>query len=96
MPPVTSPLSKEFIGFGVIKDSFTHIKSDPGDDSASLGYLRRGSLVKIVRRQTIKSEGNFNTWVLTDGAVKGWLKEDVMDIFDNESQAKTASESLSK
>jgi len=96
VPPVTSPLTKDYIGFGVIKDSFTHISADPVDDSPSLGYLRRGSLVKVVRRQIVKTEGGFVSWVLTDGAQQGWLKEEVMDIYDNESQAKTASESLSK
>jgi len=103
VPPVTSPLTKDYIGFGVIKDSFTHITADPIDDSPSLGYLRRGSLVKVVRRQIIKTQTGFVSWVLTDsasgesaGAQHGWLKEEVMDIYDNESQARTASESLPK
>jgi len=99
VPPVTSPLTKDYIGFGVIKNSFTHMSADPIEDSASLGYLRRGSLVKVVRRQIVKTEAGFVSWVLTDGgtaSVQGWLKEEVMDIYSNESQAKTASESLSK
>jgi len=108
VPPITSPLTKNYIGFGVIKDSFTHLTADPIDDSPSLGYLRRGSLVKIIRRQIVKTQDGFVSWVLTDGASndteraklsgtqQGWLKEEVMDIYDNESQAKTASESLPK
>jgi len=96
IPPVTSPLSGEYIGFGVIKESFTHINTDPSQESPSLGYLRRGSRVKIVRRQTVKTNDGYISWVLTDGQQQGWLKEDVMDIYNNENQAVTASELLSR
>lgn len=96
IPPVTPPLSGEYIGFGVIKESFTHINTDPSQDSPSLGYLRRGSRVRIIRRQTIKTNDGYISWVLTDGQQQGWLKEDVMDIYKNENQAITASELLSR
>jgi hypothetical protein len=96
VPPVTSPLSGEYIGFGVITESFTHISADPSQDSTSLGYLRRGSRVRIIRRQIIKTQDGFVSWVLTDGSQQGWLKEDVMDIYNNENQAITASEQLSR
>ena len=101
IPPVTSPLSRDYIGFGVITASFTHLTADTVDGSPSIGYLRRGSLVRIIKRQTIKTENNFVSWVLTDGTADdintgGWLKEEVMDIYDNESQAKTASETVLK
>jgi uncharacterized lipoprotein YajG len=96
IPPVTSPFSKDYIGFGVIKESFTHVLSDPNEDSSSIGYIRRGSLVKILRRQTVKNANVFTSWVLIEGTQHGWLKEEVMDIYDNENQAKTASESMSR
>jgi len=94
IPPVTSPLSREYIGFGVIKDSFTHVTLDPAEDSRSMGYLRRGSLVRILRRQTVRTSSGFVSWVLIEEDDQGWLKEDVMDIYDNESQARTAAESM--
>ncbi|MDR0322863.1 MAG: hypothetical protein LBI12_00280 [Treponema sp.] len=96
LPPVTSPLSRNYIGFGVITESFTHITADPAEGSPSIGYLRRGSLVKIVRRQTIKNNSGFVSWVLIDDSHPGWLKEEVMDIYDMESQARTASEAMLK
>jgi len=96
IPPVTSPFSKDYIGFGVITESFTHILSDPSEDSSSAGYLRRGSLVRILRRQTIKNAETFTSWVLIEGNQHGWLKEEVMDIYVSENQAKTASESMSR
>ena len=96
IPPVTSPLSRDYIGFGVITSSFTHITAEPSQDSQDIGYFRRGSLVKIIKRRTIKTEGGFVSWVFTDGNQQGWLREDVMDIYDSEDQAKTASELMSK
>jgi len=97
IPPETSPLTKGYIGFGVITTSFTHVNEDPTDDSQSLGYLRRGSLVRIIRRQVVRTPEGFVSWVLTDSQVRqGWLKEEVMDIYNSESQARTAADSLSK
>jgi hypothetical protein len=105
-PPPTSPLSRDYIGFGVITSSFTHVTAEPAEDSASLGYLRRGSLVRITRRQLIKTDGAFTSWVLTeppgaggnqsDSLVRGWLKEEVMEIYDSEDRAKTAAETILK
>ena len=96
IPPVTSPLTRNYIGYGVITASFTHITVDPIDNSDSLGYLRRGSLVRVIRRQLQRTSGSFTSWVLVDGDQQGWLKEEVMDIYNNESQARTASESMLK
>ena len=96
IPPVTSPLSRDYIGFGVVTSSFTHITDEPSQDSRDLGYLRRSSLVKIIRRQTIGTEGGFTSWVFIDGNLQGWLREDVMEIYESEDQARTASESMSK
>ncbi|MDR0464383.1 MAG: hypothetical protein LBG94_04605 [Treponema sp.] len=98
-PPVTSPLTGDYIGFGVITASFTHISIDPAENSESLGYLRRGSLVKVIRRQIIRTSGDFVSWVFIEGEHEagyqsGWLKEEVMEIYGNESQARTASESI--
>jgi hypothetical protein len=96
IPPVTSPLSRDYIGFGVITASFTHIAADPSEVSDYRGYLRRGSLVRIIRRQTVKTANGFVSWVLIDDSEHGWLREEVMNIYDNESQAKTASELILK
>ena len=96
IPPLTSPLSRDYIGFGVITASFTHITAEPADDSISLGYLRRGSSVRVIRRQAIRTAGSFVSWVLIEGNQQGWLKEDVMTVYENESQARTAAESMSR
>jgi len=105
IPPVTSPLSGGYIGYGVITSSFTHVLADPSDNSESLGYLRRGSLVKILRRQLLNTTDGFISWVFVDdseqdlpaaGAHSGWLKEEVMDIYSSHGQARTAAEFMLK
>jgi len=96
IPPETSPLSQDYIGYGVITNSFTHITADPSEDSPSQGYLRRGSLVRIIRRQSVKTASGFVSWVLIEDSQYGWLKEEVMDIYNSENQAKTASESMTR
>jgi len=96
LPPETSPLSQDYIGYGVITNSFTHVTADPSEDSPSQGYLRRGSLVRIIRRQAVKTPGGFVSWVLIEDLQHGWLKEEVMDIYSSESQAKTASELMAR
>jgi len=96
IPPLTSPLSGDYIGYGVITDSFTHITSEPSENSPSLGYLRRGSLVRIIKRQTVRTGGAFVSWVQMESEQNGWLREEVMDIYNSESQAKIASESVLK
>ncbi len=96
IPPLTSPLSGDYIGYGVITDSFTHITSEPSEDSQSLGYLRRGSLVRITKRQTVRTGNAFVSWVQMESEQNGWLKEEVMNIYSSESQAKIASESVLK
>ncbi|MDR0443113.1 MAG: hypothetical protein LBH44_06890 [Treponema sp.] len=96
IPPVTSPLSRDCIGFGVITSSYTHFAAEPGADGVSLGYLRRGSLVRVLRRQVVKAGSGFVSWVLVEGNQQGWLREDVMDIYESENQARTAAESTDK
>jgi len=94
IPPETSPLSRDYIGFGVINSSYTHISEDPSVDSVSLGYLRRGTIVRVVRRQSVKTGSGSVSWVYIEGNQPGWLKENAMNIYDSENRAKTAAESM--
>ncbi|MDR0562284.1 MAG: hypothetical protein LBG73_06305 [Spirochaetaceae bacterium] len=95
IPPPTHPLSRSVVGYGVIKVSFTRVLDNPNQTSASLGYLRRGSIVRVVERRSINREGTFESWVLVEGLFRGWLREEereerVVDIYDLEAQAGTA------
>jgi hypothetical protein len=88
-PPPTYPLSRTVIGYGVVSVSYTHVVNEPGKEGISLGYLRRGSIVRILERRLVK--GTAESWVLVEGNYRGWLRESVVDIYDLEAQAKTAS-----
>ncbi|MDR0583839.1 MAG: hypothetical protein LBG57_05745 [Treponema sp.] len=100
IPPLSSPLSRTIIGFGVINVSYTYVTAGPEEAGASSGYLRRGSLVRIIERRLVKNGGTVESWVLAEenaqGNVRGWLREELVDIYDNEGRAKTASESMSR
>jgi len=96
--PLTFPLSQSYIGYGVINVSYTRLSSDIEESGASAGYLRQGSVIRIIERRLVKNEGKTETWVLVVGtaaqaSVKGWLKESLIDIYSNENQAITASKS---
>ena len=98
MPPVTHPLAREYVGYGVVNVSFTHLLSEPGSGGASQGHLRRGTVVRIIERRQIIDNENSVSWVLAQPAaeapVRGWLQEATVDIYDRESRAITASRAM--
>jgi hypothetical protein len=100
IPPLTSPLSQIYIGFGVVNVSYTRITAQPEEDSAegnaSGGYLRRGSVVSILQRRLVKNQDKLESWVLVQGSDRGWLRESLVDIYDSELQARTASEAMGR
>jgi hypothetical protein len=89
-PPLTFPLSQSYIGYGVINVSYTRVNANIEESGSSAGYLRQGSVVRIIERRLVKNEGKTEFWVLVEGTAKGWLKESLMDIYGNENQAVTA------
>ena len=99
IPPVTSPLSQSYIGYGVINVSYTRVTGFPEEDNgggASPGYLRRGAVVRLLERRMVKTDGKTEAWVFAEGSSSGWLKESLLDIYANEQQAKTASEFMGR
>ena len=99
-PPTTHLLARDFIGYGVVTDSFSHILNEPGPQGVSLGHLRRGTVIRIIERRPFSYRNNMEFWVLAEGnyegdnASQGWLQENGLLIYDTESQARTASRSL--
>ena len=103
MPPLTHPLAREYIGFGVVNVSFTHLLSESGSSGVSQAYLRRGTIVRIIERVQINRRGNTESWVLAEsnyqGAASsssGWLLESVLDVYENENRANTASKMMTQ
>jgi hypothetical protein len=94
IPPSTLPLSRSSIGYAVTTASYTLVLNDPATGSVSLGYLRRGSVTEVLERRQAGNRGAGESWVLINGAYRGWIREEDIQIYDNEAQAKTASESL--
>jgi hypothetical protein len=102
IPPTTDPLNREFIGYGVVNASFIHVSTGPGQEGVSLGYLRKGALVRILERRAVPNRQNVELWLLVDaeaptspdGKISGWLSEQDADIYDNEGRARTASKAM--
>ena len=107
MPPTTHPLARDYIGFAVVNASFIHLLSEPGTAGISQAYLRRGTVVRIVERRQIVNRGNVESWILaenyrapgsrTEASIsRGWLVESLVEIYDSESRADTASRIISR
>jgi hypothetical protein len=96
IPPPTAPLSREVIGFGVINVSYIHVTGAPENGGSSPGYLRRGSVVQVIERRVVTNGVLSESWVLVDGSHRGWVKENLVDIYDNEGRARTAAESMNR
>ena len=94
IPPAAPPLSRETIGYGIMVNSYTHILDEPKQGAVSLGYVRKGTVVPVLERRMVDSAGGKESWVLVKGMYEGWLKEENIDIYENEAQANTASELL--
>jgi hypothetical protein len=84
----------------VVKVSYTHVADKPGGQGLSLGYLRRGSVVRVLER-LVPGRGAGpvlpETWVRVEGraaGAPGWLPESALDIYPTEAQARTASDIL--
>ena len=98
-PPLSHPLSREFIGYGVVTASFERLLDEPGSEADS-GILRRGTVVRIIERRSEMNRGSLEIWVLVEGnyegenVSRGWLRETNLDIFNSESRAITASRSI--
>jgi len=106
LPGVTHPLARDYIGFGVVNGSFTHLLDSPGREGVSQGYLRRGTVVRIIERRSLVNRNAAESWVLVEdsseasavagSSVNGWLQESVVDVYENESRARTASKSMNR
>jgi hypothetical protein len=89
-PPATPPLSRLYIGYAVVADSYVHILSSPDSAGVSLGYFRRGTILQALERRMVRSGASAESWLLVDGKDKGWLNEKSVRIYDTEAKAMTA------
>ena len=100
VPPVTFPLTREYIGYGVVTITFSHILSEPGPEGVSQGYIRRGTVLRIIERQQVTTREDSELWVLTEvdylgsGRQQGWLQQAAIEIYDSEDKANTASRTM--
>jgi hypothetical protein len=77
------------MGYAVITASYVRVVDEP-DSGVPLGYLRSGSIVQVLERRRVNVKNDAESWVLVEGDYRGWLREDLTRIYDNEAQAETA------
>lgn len=94
LPPSTPPLSRSVIGYGVISASYIHVMSEPSPAGFALGYLRKSSVVEVLERRSVNNGGVTEFWVLVGNSPLGWIREDVIHVYDSEARARTAAEFL--
>jgi hypothetical protein len=100
-PPASNPLTRNYVGYGVVTVSFTHLLSEPAPTSSSEGHLRRGTVLRVIERRQVTNQGNSQSWVLAEtdylppaAISRGWLLETNVQIFDRQSRALTASRAM--
>ncbi|GHV83796.1 hypothetical protein AGMMS50212_11360 [Spirochaetia bacterium] len=92
--PVTPPLSREVIGYGVVNNNYIHVVDKQGEGGNTLGFLRKGSIVEISERRPLVSGEKSESWVFAKGAYSGWLRENELRIYPSKAQAETAAKNL--
>jgi len=93
VPPVAPPLSRSVLGYGVINVSYTGVMDEPSRNSVTLGYVREKSIVTVLERRIIREGDVLRYWMLIEGNYRGWLPEQVLDVYDNLEKAQTAAAS---
>jgi hypothetical protein len=97
VPPLTSPLSRSLIGYGVVTVSYINVVDEPNPaGGVSLGILRRGTVAPVLERRRINVRGKLESWLLVGGYYQGWLREEALEVFENEAQARTAAGAVSE
>jgi len=94
LPPETSPLSQSFVGYGVINVLHTRLSVEMIADSLASGHSRMGTVVRIHERRLVRDGERTESWLLVEEETKGWILEDFVDVYTNESQAQTAAEAM--
>ncbi|MCL2192554.1 MAG: hypothetical protein FWB78_04060 [Treponema sp.] len=94
LPPETSPLSQTYIGYGVVNVLYTRLSVEATAISAASGHARMGTVVRIHERRLIRDGARTESWLLVEEDTKGWILEELVDVYANEQQARTASETM--
>ncbi|MDR0908542.1 MAG: hypothetical protein LBM77_02140 [Spirochaetaceae bacterium] len=98
--PITAPLSREIVGFAVIRGSYTNLYAQPENSgsingsvpqTASGSFLRKGAIVETLERKILGTDTK-ETWLFIRAANgnEGWIPETAARLFATKAQAETA------
>ena len=89
-PPVTPPLSRSVLGYGVVTASYTRVFNEPNNNGVSLGFVREKAILTVLERRLIKEGDTLQYWFLTEGNYRGWIPESVIKLYETKGKAQTA------
>jgi len=93
-PPATFPLSRTLLGYVLITDSYTQLLDRRGNDGGALGVLRKGTILPVIERRIMSGDEKTEIWLYVAAEEKGWIRESSGQLFQTETQAKTALRTL--
>ena len=92
-----NPILSGGLGWAVVKDAYIRLKESPSDSARDLDHLRRGGVFRLDERQlgssaqAAKASLPPEVWYkLESDGVKGWVRNEALDIYASESQADKA------
>jgi len=94
LPPETSPLSQSYVGYGVINVLYTRLSTETTTASPAAGHARMGTVVRIHERRLVREGETTESWLLVEGETTGWIREELVNVYANISQARTAAEAM--
>ena len=94
LPPETAPLSQSYVGYGVINVLYTRLSVETTAASPAAGHARIGTVVRIHERRLVRDGAATESWLLIEGDSKGWIREELVSVYANISQARTAAEAM--
>jgi len=93
-PPETAPLSQSYVGYGVVNVLYTRLSTETTAYSASSGHARLGTVVRIHERRLVREGGRNESWLRVEAESEGWIREELINVYSNVSQARTAAETM--
>jgi len=91
-PPPTPPLSRNAVGYALVRTAYVNVLDTPETTGVSIAYFRQGTILRVLERRMVKNGTAPVSWVLVQegNSKKGWVLESELQVYDTEEQAKTA------
>jgi len=94
LPPETRPISRPGVGYGVVSVPHARLGAEPSSAAAAAGHARMGDVLRVSERRVVREGAGSAAWLLAEGEESGWIREELVHVYDNEQQARSAARSM--